>query len=52
MATIDNQIGVIVPGGGINVDAWILLMKNEPKSKVGDPVTLADGTKIIPIVKA
>jgi len=50
--SIDNQIGVIVAGGGINVDAWAAIMKNEPKAKVGGAITLENGTQIVPIVKA
>jgi len=50
--SIDNQMGVIVAGGGINVDAWVAMMKNEPKAKVGSPITVENGVQIVPIVKA
>ena len=45
-------MGVIVAGGGINVDAWDAMMKNEPKAKVGSPITVENGIQIVPIVKA
>ena len=45
-------MGVIVAGGGINVDAWIAIMKNEPKAKVGAPITVENGVQIVPITKA
>ena len=51
MSSIDNQMGVIVAGGGINVDAWIAIMQKESKCKVGDLITLDGGTKIVPITK-
>jgi len=47
----DNQMGVIVAGGGINVDAWIQIMQKESKCKVGTLVTLATGQQIVPITK-
>ena len=47
----ENQMGVIVCGGGINVDAWVSLMQKEPKCKVGSGVTLENGKQVVPITK-
>lgn len=46
-----SQVGVIVIDDSINVDAWVNIVKSDPKVTVGNIETTVQGVKYIPIVK-
>lgn len=46
-----SQMGVLVVDDSINVDAWLAIIKQDPKANVGKIETTAQGVKYIPIEK-